>query len=101
MGLQKQKHIRGDKTLNKYNFVPNVVYIVLAVTVLTSGVFFRIFACGLGFTGYVFHELLPPRGRLRYEAYNVEVSKYPRLNVIALCVLVMFSGCFGNVFCVF
>ena len=25
-GFTKQKHIRGDKTLNKYNFGPNVVY---------------------------------------------------------------------------
>ena len=27
-----------------------------------SGAFFRKFACGLGFAGYVFHELLPPEG---------------------------------------
>ena len=24
-GFTKQKHIRGDKTLNKYNFGPNVI----------------------------------------------------------------------------
>ena len=27
-GFTKQKHIRGDKTLNKYNFGPNVMYFV-------------------------------------------------------------------------
>ena len=27
-GFTKQKYIRGDKTLNKYNFGPNVIYCV-------------------------------------------------------------------------
>ena len=27
-----------------------------------SGTFFRKFACGLGFAGYVFHDFLPPEG---------------------------------------
>ena len=30
---------------------------------------------------YFFYEHLPPGGRLSYEAYNVEVSKYPRIKI--------------------
>ena len=30
-GFTKQKHIRGDKTLNKYNFGPNVNLIWLVI----------------------------------------------------------------------
>ena len=44
-GFAKQKHIRGDKTLKIYNFGPNVVYIVLAVTVLTYWLSCRVTCC--------------------------------------------------------
>ena len=36
--------------------------------------FFLKFACGLGFAGTVFIRLLPPGGRLNYEAYNVDTK---------------------------
>ena len=35
---------------------------------------FRKFACGLGFADTVFIGLLPPGGRLNYEAYNVDTK---------------------------
>ena len=35
-----------------------------------SGTFFWIFACDLGFAGYVFSSNFAPGGRLRHEAYN-------------------------------
>ena len=39
-----------------------------------SGTFFRKHTCDLGFAGTVFIGLLPPRGRLNYEAYNVDTK---------------------------
>ena len=36
--------------------------------------FFLKFACGLGFAGTVFIGLLPPGGRLNYQAYNVDTK---------------------------
>ncbi len=31
-GFTKQKHIRGDKTLNKYKLGPNVIYFCFEIT---------------------------------------------------------------------
>ena len=37
-----------------------------------SGTFLRKNTCDIGFAAYVFNGLLPPRGQLNYEVYNVE-----------------------------